>query len=162
MASGLARQLGFCAQDDTTTVDINPAPVTRPSWCTDSEFVQALRDAQTRLWTSIRGAKDGFLLFFWLLRPTSDGPRGAQRCTPRSGRTRSTAQPTPSAWPISQAYRHPAQNRMPSSSGLMDSLGCWILMQALDDRVERRSLSSQDGPAARKCARRTLSHSQAW
>ncbi|KAI0709912.1 hypothetical protein C8Q76DRAFT_811912 [Earliella scabrosa] len=65
MASGLARQLGFCVQDDTTTVDINPAPATRPSWCTDSEFVQALRDAQTRLWTSIRGAKDEMYSEVW-------------------------------------------------------------------------------------------------
>ncbi len=29
-----------------------------PEWCADVDFVQALRDAQKRLWTSIRGAKD--------------------------------------------------------------------------------------------------------
>ncbi len=59
MASGLARQLGFCSPDSTTNVDTNPAPSPAPSWCSDAAFVQSLRDAQTRLWTSIRGAKSG-------------------------------------------------------------------------------------------------------
>ncbi|KAI1797436.1 hypothetical protein LXA43DRAFT_984433 [Ganoderma leucocontextum] len=57
MASGLARQLGFCSQDNATTVDTNTPPSQPPEWCSDAAFVQSLRGAQTRLWASIRGAK---------------------------------------------------------------------------------------------------------
>ena len=59
MASGLARQLGFCSHDNATTIDTNTPPSPPPEWCCDDVFVQSLRDAQTRLWTSIRGATDG-------------------------------------------------------------------------------------------------------
>lgn len=60
MASGLARQLGFCSLDnDATTVDVNSPSSPPPSWCADDSFVQSLRDAQTHLWTSIQGAEDG-------------------------------------------------------------------------------------------------------
>ncbi|RDX43809.1 hypothetical protein OH76DRAFT_1409762 [Lentinus brumalis] len=65
MASGLARQLGFCSPDSTTNVDTNPAPSPAPSWCSDAAFVQSLRDAQTRLWTSIRGAKSEIYSEVW-------------------------------------------------------------------------------------------------
>ena len=59
MASGIARQLGFCSPSDRDNeVDTNPAPSPPPSWCADSEFVQELRDAQSRLWNSIRGARE--------------------------------------------------------------------------------------------------------
>ena len=58
MAGGLARQLGFCGLDISTAVDTNPPPSRPPSWCADAGFVQGLRDAQTRLWSSVRGAKD--------------------------------------------------------------------------------------------------------
>lgn len=58
MAAGLARQLGFCnGGQNSASADTDPAPQPTPGWCADAEFVQALRDAQTRLWTSIRGAK---------------------------------------------------------------------------------------------------------
>ncbi|OJT01804.1 hypothetical protein TRAPUB_7860 [Trametes pubescens] len=36
-----------------------------PEWCADVDFVQALRDAQERLWTSIRGAKDQLYSEVW-------------------------------------------------------------------------------------------------
>ncbi|RPD61023.1 hypothetical protein L226DRAFT_612754 [Lentinus tigrinus ALCF2SS1-7] len=65
MASGLARQLGFCSRDNTTTVDTNPTPSPAPSWCSDADFVQSLRDAQTRLWTSIQGAKSEIYSEVW-------------------------------------------------------------------------------------------------
>lgn len=59
MAAGLARQLGFCTGgQESASADTAPAPQPTPDWCADADFVQALRDAQTRLWTSIRGAKD--------------------------------------------------------------------------------------------------------
>lgn len=44
--------------DDATTVDTNPLSSPAPSWCSNSTFVQFLRDAQTRLWTSINGARE--------------------------------------------------------------------------------------------------------
>ncbi len=59
MANGLARQLGFCSQNNETTVDTNIPPSPPPEWCSDAAFVQSLRDAQTRLWASIHGAEDG-------------------------------------------------------------------------------------------------------
>ncbi|PIL29853.1 hypothetical protein GSI_08060 [Ganoderma sinense ZZ0214-1] len=65
MASGLARQLGFCSQDNVTTVDTNTPPSQTPEWCSDTAFVQSLRDAQTRLWTSIRGAEDEIYSEVW-------------------------------------------------------------------------------------------------
>ncbi len=59
MAAGLARQLDFCADgQNSTSVDTNPTPTPAPEWCADADFVQTLRNAQERLWTSIRGAKD--------------------------------------------------------------------------------------------------------
>ena len=59
MASEIARQLGFCSPSDRDSeVDTNPAPSPPPSWCTDAEFVQEFRDAQSRLWGSIRGARE--------------------------------------------------------------------------------------------------------
>ncbi|TFK74714.1 hypothetical protein BDN72DRAFT_854008 [Pluteus cervinus] len=56
MAAGLSRQLNFCTPNNPPTVDENPPPVTRPTWCSDVEFMRQLRDAQTRLWASIEGA----------------------------------------------------------------------------------------------------------
>ncbi|KDQ56402.1 hypothetical protein JAAARDRAFT_195047 [Jaapia argillacea MUCL 33604] len=63
MAGGLLRQLGFCSP--ITTVDINPPPQPPPSWCSNTTFVQALRDAQMRLWTSINGAKSQIYSEVW-------------------------------------------------------------------------------------------------
>ncbi|KAI0648904.1 hypothetical protein C8Q79DRAFT_903844 [Trametes meyenii] len=66
MAAGLARQLGFCeASSKDASVDTNPAPSPPPEWCSDAAFVQALRDAQTRLWASIRGASDEIFSEVW-------------------------------------------------------------------------------------------------
>ncbi|TBU38411.1 hypothetical protein BD309DRAFT_1022886 [Dichomitus squalens] len=65
MASGLARQLGFCSLDNTTSVDTNPVPSPIPEWCSDAQFVRTLRDAQARLWTSIQGAKDEIYTEVW-------------------------------------------------------------------------------------------------
>ena len=42
--------------DNATAVDTNVRPRTRPAWCADETFVRALKDAQSRLWTSISGA----------------------------------------------------------------------------------------------------------
>ncbi|KAI9001558.1 hypothetical protein BD414DRAFT_453177 [Trametes punicea] len=64
MAGGLARQLSFCSSN-STSVDTNPAPSPAPEWCDDAGFVQSLRDAQTRLWTSIRGAEDEIYTEVW-------------------------------------------------------------------------------------------------
>ncbi|KAI0350022.1 hypothetical protein OH77DRAFT_1431415 [Trametes cingulata] len=66
MASGLARQLGFCSSN-TSSVDANPAPSGSPApeWCADTAFVQSVRDAQTRLWTAIRGAEDEIYSEVW-------------------------------------------------------------------------------------------------
>ncbi|TFK45034.1 hypothetical protein BDQ12DRAFT_731010 [Crucibulum laeve] len=64
MAGGLARQLGLCSSNSTTTsVDTIP-PTTRPSWC-DTDLQQRLNDAQTRLWESIRGASDNLYSEVW-------------------------------------------------------------------------------------------------
>ncbi|KAI0671937.1 hypothetical protein C8Q78DRAFT_806310 [Trametes maxima] len=71
MAGGLARQLGFCSSDSNGTgadVDTNPAPAPSPpspEWCSDAAFVRSLHDAQTRLWASIRGARDEIYSEVW-------------------------------------------------------------------------------------------------
>ncbi|KAI0366300.1 hypothetical protein BV20DRAFT_1124361 [Pilatotrama ljubarskyi] len=65
MASGLARQLGFCSSNATSSVDVNPAPSPAPEWCADETFVQSVRDAQARLWTAIRGAEDEIYSEVW-------------------------------------------------------------------------------------------------
>ncbi|PFH50459.1 hypothetical protein AMATHDRAFT_61004 [Amanita thiersii Skay4041] len=57
MAGGLARQLSFCAANVTITVDVNPPPSVKPDWCSDARFVQAVTEAQKRLWDSVRGAE---------------------------------------------------------------------------------------------------------
>jgi len=54
MAGGIARQLGFCNPNSTTSVDINSPDLV--TWCGDTQLVQGLKEAQTRLWTSIKGA----------------------------------------------------------------------------------------------------------
>ena len=58
MAGGLARQLGFCP-NNTNAVDVDPAPESPPDWCANTTFVQNLVDAQSRLWTSIKGGING-------------------------------------------------------------------------------------------------------
>ena len=58
MASGFARQLGYCSIDVALMVDNNPVPSPIPSWCSNDTFVQSLKDAQTRLWASINGARE--------------------------------------------------------------------------------------------------------
>jgi len=64
MASGLARQLGFCKINNSASVDINPTQNPAPSWCANSTFVQSLGDAQSRLWTSIKGGINGMSKLF--------------------------------------------------------------------------------------------------
>ncbi|KAI0073888.1 hypothetical protein K474DRAFT_1648897 [Panus rudis PR-1116 ss-1] len=56
MAGGLARQLGYCSVDNSTTVDVNPTS-RPPTWCSHDAFVESVRDAQTRLWNAINGAR---------------------------------------------------------------------------------------------------------
>ncbi|KAF8637779.1 hypothetical protein AX17_002570 [Amanita inopinata Kibby_2008] len=65
MASGLARQLSFCSPNDTSNVDIYTPPVSPPAWCSDTRFVQSIKDAQTRLWASIRGAAEEIYSEVW-------------------------------------------------------------------------------------------------
>ncbi|KAF7799662.1 hypothetical protein EIP86_010902 [Pleurotus ostreatoroseus] len=65
MANGLARQLSFCAIDNATAVDTNTPPSTSPTWCKNASFVQSLRDAQTRLWQSIDGARNEINTEVW-------------------------------------------------------------------------------------------------
>jgi len=65
MASGIARQLGFCHPNASAVVDPNPAPVPTPTWCDNSTFVDNLVAAQERLWTSIQGAKDSIFTEVW-------------------------------------------------------------------------------------------------
>jgi hypothetical protein len=65
MAGGLARQLGFCSKNiSNRTVDTNPPPKKKPEWCSDKTFVKDLTDAQSRLWTSILGAKESELFIY--------------------------------------------------------------------------------------------------
>ncbi|KAF8161426.1 hypothetical protein B0H34DRAFT_653240 [Crassisporium funariophilum] len=63
MAGGLARQLGFCT--NATSVDINPQPSPEPAWCDDTDLVQQLQAAQTRLWKSIKGASENIYSEVW-------------------------------------------------------------------------------------------------
>ncbi len=49
MASGIARQLGFCHSNASVVVDPNPAPVPKPTWCDNAIFVNSLLAAQERL-----------------------------------------------------------------------------------------------------------------
>lgn len=117
MAGGLARQLGFCSMDEAITVDTNPLSSPAPSWCSNSTFVQFLRDAQTRLWTSINGAREredfiniqalSYIVLAWHF----------QKSTRRYGRTRSTTRRTHLAWRIWLVYHRVVQNLMLSSFG---------------------------------------------
>lgn len=59
MAGGLSRQLSFCSNSSNYTVDVNPAPTDPPAWCANATFVQDMVDAQSRLWTSIKGGVNG-------------------------------------------------------------------------------------------------------
>ncbi|KAF9477873.1 hypothetical protein BDN70DRAFT_933848 [Pholiota conissans] len=65
MAGGIARQLSFCSNLNTTTVDVNPPPAIQPVWCSDSTLVQHLQSAQTLLWTSIKGASSSIYSEVW-------------------------------------------------------------------------------------------------
>ncbi|KAF8190877.1 hypothetical protein BJ912DRAFT_315929 [Pholiota molesta] len=65
MAGGIARQLSFCTNLNTTTVDINPAPSVQPAWCNDTTLVQNIQAAQDRLWTSIKGASSSIYSEVW-------------------------------------------------------------------------------------------------
>ncbi|KAL5521350.1 hypothetical protein ACEPAG_9275 [Sanghuangporus baumii] len=65
MAAGLQRQLGYCTNSSNVTVDTNPSPDATPTWCSNSMFVQNVSDAQSRLWTSIKGAIDYVFSEVW-------------------------------------------------------------------------------------------------
>ncbi|THU89762.1 hypothetical protein K435DRAFT_728809 [Dendrothele bispora CBS 962.96] len=67
MAGGLARQLNLCGMNSSIVmeVDINPVPPSVPSWCSDTQFLQALSDAEKRLWTSIEGASENLFTEVW-------------------------------------------------------------------------------------------------
>ncbi|KAI0833704.1 hypothetical protein BC628DRAFT_1426807 [Trametes gibbosa] len=64
MAAGLARQLALCAASAPGSQ--NPhATSPAPEWCADVQFVQSVRDAQTRLWAAIRGAPAELFTEVW-------------------------------------------------------------------------------------------------
>lgn len=59
MAGGLARQLALCGAGAAPRVDAVPPPRAPPAWCANATFVQAVKDAQDRLWAAIEGARAG-------------------------------------------------------------------------------------------------------
>ncbi|KAF5357341.1 hypothetical protein D9758_005948 [Tetrapyrgos nigripes] len=113
MAGGLARQLNLCGMNNSVVipVDIDPAPGVIPSWCEDGEFVQALSDAEKRLWASIEGASESearsSLQTCGLL--TQDP---LQICSPKYGPIRSITQQTYSLLLTWQACPHLEPNPM--------------------------------------------------
>ncbi|KAF8512552.1 hypothetical protein BU17DRAFT_54049 [Hysterangium stoloniferum] len=64
MAAGIARQLKFCG-NSTISIDIELPPSPTPSWCSDKSLVSSLKAAQTRLWTSIKGAETQIFSEVW-------------------------------------------------------------------------------------------------
>ncbi|PPQ63764.1 hypothetical protein CVT24_004273 [Panaeolus cyanescens] len=64
MAGGLARQLSFCGNLNTTIVDITP-PLEQPLWCDDAELLARLKEGQDRLWMSINGAAANIYSEVW-------------------------------------------------------------------------------------------------
>ncbi|KAF9508271.1 hypothetical protein BS47DRAFT_1373700 [Hydnum rufescens UP504] len=60
----LGRQLGYCS-DSSIAVDTNPPPSPIPSWCSDKAFIDSVRLAQSKLWASIRGAKENIYSEVW-------------------------------------------------------------------------------------------------
>lgn len=98
MAGGLARQLGLCAFDNVTAVDVDRTP-SAPSWCDNGTFVAELKGAQARLWTAINGARGSKSLaniFHWHMSYShaTCSPRLLQVSTRKCGRTRLTTQRT--------------------------------------------------------------------
>lgn len=132
MAGGLSRQLSFCSNSSNYTVDVNPALADPPAWCANATFVQDMVDAQSRLWTSIKGGVNGTSssVVFIGSRPF---PRllsnifntlhyaaclFSQISSRRSGRTVSTTPRIPSRSRIWLASPRMGQSQMLSSSGL--------------------------------------------
>ncbi|KIJ27555.1 hypothetical protein M422DRAFT_271225 [Sphaerobolus stellatus SS14] len=64
MAAGIARQLKFC-DNSTITIDIEPIPNPKPSWCSEKALVSDLKAAQSRLWNSINGGRAEIFSEVW-------------------------------------------------------------------------------------------------